>query len=97
MTYANAAERKALINGLRGIAEFLEENPLVPAPESAEVMVFPDYFSPYSRQCEEIDMIALLIGSGTETTRTRGHYVTSRRFGPVEYRAVAIPSNTGEQ
>jgi hypothetical protein len=32
MTYANAEERSDLISGLRELADFLEQNPEVPAP-----------------------------------------------------------------
>jgi len=32
MTYANAKERSDLISGLRELADFLEQNPEVPAP-----------------------------------------------------------------
>ena len=41
MTYANSAERQALICGLRGLADFLESNPDVPAPTYIDVLVFP--------------------------------------------------------
>jgi hypothetical protein len=41
MTYANAIERQAVISGLRELADFLEDNPEIPAPFSADVLVFP--------------------------------------------------------
>lgn len=97
MNYANATERQALINGLRELASFLENNPEVPAPKFTDVLVFPPHASDVENR-REIDVIASRIGSGTETYSSRRHYVTSRRFGPVEYRAVAIPSDeTKEQ
>jgi hypothetical protein len=41
----------------------------------------------------EIDVIAARIGTeATDENSCHGHYVASRTFGPVEYRAVAIPS-----
>lgn len=92
MNYASAIERQALINGLRGLASFLEENPEVPAPAFTSVLVFPPHASDAENRTE-IDVIASRIGSGTGTTSTRRHYVTSCQFGPVEYRAVAIPSD----
>jgi hypothetical protein len=94
MTYASATERQALISGLRELADFLEANPEIPAPKNADVLVFPLHAASEAEQLSEIDVIASLIGSGTETSATYHHYTTSRRFGPVEYRAVAIP--TGE-
>lgn len=96
MTYANADKRQALIGGLRDLAGFLEENPEVPAPEYADVLVFPPYASD-AKNRGEIDVIASLIGSGTETSSARRHYTTSRRFGLVEYRAVAIPADENRE
>jgi hypothetical protein len=97
MTYANPTERKALISGLRELADFLENHPEVPAPKYADVLVFPPYDSDTGNQ-SEIDMIASLIGCGTEISVYRRHYTTSRQFGPVGYRAVAIPAGeTKEQ
>jgi hypothetical protein len=93
MTYANAAERQALISGLRDLAGFLEANPEIPAPKYADVLVFPLHMDSDARQRGEIDVIASLIGSGIEISPARRHYATSRRFGPVGYRAVAIPSD----
>ena len=42
-----------------------------------------------------IDVIAGLIGAQGHFTHG-GHYSVSRWFGPVEYRAVAIPHDSGE-
>jgi hypothetical protein len=40
----------------------------------------------------EIDVIAGRIGvTVTDASIPRGHYVAVRDFGPVQYRAVAIP------
>jgi hypothetical protein len=91
MTYANPIQRQELITGLRAVADFLESNPEVPAPSFTDVLVFPP-FSSDAENRQEIDAIASLIGSGTEMSSARHHYTASRRFGPVEYRAVAIPA-----
>ena len=96
MTYANAAEREALISGLRELAEFLESNPDVPAPAYTDVLVFPPSASD-DEERHEVDVIASLIGSGTETSAGYRHYTASRRFGPVEYRAVAIPTDANKE
>lgn len=96
MNYANAIERQAVISGLRELADFLETNPEVPAPTFTGVLVFPPYVSDAENR-REIDLIASRMGSGTETSSTRRHYVTSRNFGPVEYRAVAIPSDENKE
>ncbi len=92
MTYANATERQALISGLRELAGFLESNPDVPAPEYTDVLVFPPSASDAGKR-RQIDVIASRIGSVAETFSSFRHYRTSRRFGPVEYRAVAIPAD----
>lgn len=90
MTYANPAERQELISGLRELAGFLENNPEVPAPKYAYVIVFPPHASDAENR-SEIDVIAARIGSGIEISPGYRHYVTSRMFGPIQYRAVAIP------
>jgi hypothetical protein len=38
-----------------------------------------------------------LIGSETEISSHSRHYTNSRRFGPVEYRAVAIPADESKE
>lgn len=88
MTYANSTERGALIRGLRTLADYLESNPEVPAPSYADVFIFPPDGADPERHAE-IDVIAAQIRETPETVC--GHYVVSRFFGPVQYRAVAIP------
>ncbi len=92
MTYASPTERQALISGLRELAGFLESNLDVPAPAYTDLLVFPPSAADNEKR-HEIDVIASLIGSGTRTFSSYRHYTTSRRFGPVEYRAVAIPAD----
>jgi hypothetical protein len=96
MTYANSTKRQALISGLRALADFLESNPDVPAPEYTDVLVFPSSTSEAGKR-REIDVIASRIGSRAENFSTYRHYQTSRRFGPVEYRAVAIPADENKE
>ena len=93
MTYATASERSDLIKGLRALADFLSENPDVPAPRWADLMVFPDGSD--SEMRAEVYAIATRIGAPTnDATASGGHYTTRRSFGPVEYKAVAIPAST---
>jgi hypothetical protein len=89
MTYADPVQRQELVAGLRALADFLESSPDVPAPQYTDVLVFPPGILDAEKR-QAIDTIAARIGSGTSSYS--GHYVTARRFGPVEYRAVAIPS-----
>jgi hypothetical protein len=95
--YANSEQRGRLIAGLRNLAEFLDQNPQVPAPTRADVMVFP----PDSSDAEmfaEIDAIAAQLGvTASDAGSSRGHYSAMRNFGPVEYRAVAIPHSADDE
>jgi hypothetical protein len=89
--YGNDEERVRLIAGLRHLANFLDQNPDVPVPWRAEVLVFPTEAS-NAEMFAEIDMIAELIGAtASDANSPRGHYSAVRSFGPVQYRAVAIP------
>ena len=89
--YANDQERVRLIAGLRDLAEFLDQNPQVPAPRYADLLVFP----PRATNAEmfaEVDVIAGQIGvTASQNDTPDRHYIASRYFGPVQYRAVAIP------
>jgi hypothetical protein len=88
--YANAGERSLLIAGLRALATYLQDNPDVPAPRWADILVFPPDGTDGDRRAE-IDRIAVRVGAHAEDrTAEHGHYAVSRYFGPVQYRAVAI-------
>lgn len=89
--YAKDEERARLIAGLRELAEFLDQNPHVPAPRYADLLVFPPFASD-AEMFAEIDAIAELIATTAESDGTpAGHYIATREFGPVQYRAIAIP------
>ena len=89
--FANDEQRVRLIAGLRDLAVFLEQNPDVPAPSRADLLVFPSEASD-AEMFAEIDSIAELIGSdASDSGSSNGHYSAVRSFGPVHYRAVAIP------
>jgi hypothetical protein len=92
--YPTPEQRAELVAGLRALAEFIESCPDVPAPWSADVLVFPPSGSNAERRAE-IDAIASRIGTEGHFTHG-GHYRASRWFGPVEYRAVAIPHDDNE-
>ena len=71
--------------------DFLDQNPDVPVPWRADVLVFPTDASD-AEMFAEIDTIAELIGStASDADSPRGHYSAVRNFGPMQYRAVAIP------
>src|SRR5487761_666248 len=89
--YADSGERAALIAGLRELAEFLDRKPQVPAPRYTDLLVFPTRGTD-AEMFAEIDVIAEQIGvTAAQNDTPDGHYIASRDFGPVQYRAVAIP------
>lgn len=91
MSYANSDERAKLIAGLRGLADFLDQNPHIPAPRYTDLLVFPADGSD-AEMFAEIDVIADQIGTtASDADSPAGHYSAVRDFGPVQYRAVAIP------
>jgi hypothetical protein len=90
--YASDDERSRLIDGLHAVAQFLHDHPDIPAPRWADVLVFPPDSSTDEEKRAEVDVIASRIGAETSES-TGGHYFCSVSFGPVEYRAVAIPGN----
>jgi hypothetical protein len=89
MTYADPTERAALIGGLRALADYLESNPEVPTLIYSTVHTFPPDGG-WAAMRAEIDAIAAWLGVIAYRS-AGGHYVATRSFGPVEYRAVAIP------
>ena len=88
MTYSDPTERAALIAGLRELADYLESTPEMPAPAYPVIYMFPSA-SKWTVMRAEIDAAAALLGVTARDTNG-GHFVASRFFGPVEFRAVAI-------
>ena len=89
--YANSEERAGLIAGLRDLAEFLDKHPSVPAPRRTDMFVFPPVGTD-AQMFAEIDAIACQIGAtASDADSPAGHYSAYRDFGPVQYRAIAIP------
>ena len=89
--YANPEERARVIAGLQDLADFLDRNPQVPAPRLIDLFVFPPSGSD-AEMFAEIDVIAALIGTtASDADSPAGHYSAMRGFGPMQYRAVAIP------
>jgi hypothetical protein len=90
--YASFDERARLVAGLRSLAEFLDQNPDVPAPLYIDLLVFPPNGSD-AEMFAAIDLIAKQIGAtASDDGGPAGHYSAVRAFGPVQYRAVAIPN-----
>lgn len=95
--YANEEERARLIAGLRDLTEFFDANPDVPVVRQAEMLVFP----PEGTDAEmfaEIDAVAGRLGViASDVGSPAGHYSAVLGFGPVQYRAVAIPRSARNQ
>ena len=89
MTYASSAERAEFLTGLRSLIDYLECNPDVPLTSHSVVYAFPAD-GEWDAKRAEIDRIAALVGVPAARS-FGGHYLAVRAFGPVEYRAVAIP------
>lgn len=91
--YANPEERDRLIAGLRELAEFLDQNRQVPTPRYTDVLFFPAEGAD-AEMFAEIDTIAEQIGvTASRNDDPASHYIAYRDFGPVQYRAVAIPQS----
>jgi len=95
MNDADSTVRAAIISGFRELADYLESNPEVPAPAYPVVHIFPTA-GDWPQMRAEIDATAVLLGVNAHLTGG-GHYIAVRLFGPVEYRAVAIPPENDEE
>jgi hypothetical protein len=80
--------RTQTISGLRALADFLENNPAVPVSEFGwEVSHYPEGTD--QEQKAEVDRIAALLSVAPDNRR---HYMASKTFGRITYRAVHIPA-----
>jgi hypothetical protein len=89
MNHTDSTERTEIINGFRGLVDYLESNPEVPVPAYPIVYTFPPRGG-WPEMRAAIDATAAQLGVTAHLTGG-GHYVATRSFGPVEYCAVAIP------
>jgi hypothetical protein len=95
MTNNNSTGRDAFISGLRAVAAYLQATPYAPIPGYSPLYVFPQK-GDWAEKCAEIEAIASLLGVTAHLVHG-GHYVANRHFGPVEYRAVAIPPKAEDE
>lgn len=84
--------RNGTIQGLRALADFLQDNPEVPVREQGgEYMLFVRDRSDDEARAE-VDRIAGLLGVAVQDDTERGgHYTATRSFGRVAYHVVHIP------
>ena len=95
MNDADSTARAAIISGFRALADYLESNPEVPVPTYPVIHTFPAA-GDWLQMCAEIDATAARLGVNAHFSGG-GHYVATRLFGPVEYRAVAIPPKNDDE
>jgi len=81
--------RLHLVAGLRAFADWLEANPIAPAPRSADLHVFPRGTD--DAKYAEVDRFAALLNAEIDTeSPDHDHYSMRRHFGPVTYSITAI-------
>ena len=71
-------ERVELIAGLRGLADFLETNPDVPAP-------WPTSFNVFVQSREQLQELTRQVGGTLKKHGDENFFYLRRAFGPVNY------------
>ena len=84
--------RAKVIDGLVELAAYLQAHPDVPvAPYGWDLNIYTHDDDAACRA--EVDRIAAILGAPVEDDTGRGgHYLTTRSFGLISYRAVHIPA-----
>jgi hypothetical protein len=90
----DAQRRQALINGLRDLAQFLDEHPAVPF-EYADLLYHVragDDEQGITRLHELADLLGVEVADtlGGPVSENTTHFEATRKFGPVTYRASYI-------
>jgi hypothetical protein len=88
----NPEDRAALVAGLRELAGFLAAHPDAPISPgycTEAITVFPDGDT-YEERRAGVDQAAAVLGIPAADVSGTGHYMVSRRFGPVAYEVLAI-------
>lgn len=96
----NATERQAVVDGLRELAHFIETHPDMPVDLTQwqiQYSVIKNVFTSEDAGHGEVDRVAALLD--VETTEPHGGrwYMATRKFGPIEYRAVYIREYSDER
>lgn len=86
--------RTELVRGLRDLAALLEDRPEIPVPVHGYMPLNVFATGTDRAKLAQVDHAATLLEGGVvDDTLDGGHYLTSRSFGIVQYRFVAIPSS----
>jgi hypothetical protein len=85
--------RAQTIVGLRQLADYLEDHPDLPVKEYGfDLTIYPEPDTDAAGRAE-VDRIADLLGvTPVDNTPMGGHYIASKAFGRISYRAVYISS-----
>jgi hypothetical protein len=84
--------RAALIAGLRGLADFLAENPAMPLAWFTARVSMPGEGANDDEQRAFVDRVAAVLGITAGITGSSAHYRARREFGPVEFESFMIPA-----
>lgn len=90
MTIANPTERAAFIQGLRDLADFLQEHPEVPVTPYGNAITFFPHAASEADERAEIDRIAAALDVKPTGTSDGDFYRAIRKFGPITYKAISI-------
>lgn len=83
------AHRRAVIAGLRQLADALVENDDLPIPKVVDITYYPRRKGDTANR-EEVKRIARILGVRPRLDKDGEHFRAVRRFSRVTYRAVAI-------
>ena len=84
------ATRQDFITGLRDLADYLDQHPLIPVPANrTDIYLAAQPIDHGGRT--QVDCFAWQLGvTATDNRDLTGHYETARFFGPVGYRMLAL-------
>ena len=85
--------RAKVIDGLRQLADYLADHPDVPVPGYGwDLNIYTDSDDDDAVALAEVHRIAAILGvTPADDTARGGHYIATRCFGLVSYRAVHVP------
>jgi hypothetical protein len=87
--------RTQTINGLRALADFLQDNPQIPVREYGVDYTYFARRDDDAAERAEIDHIARALGETVaDETGDGGHYAVYKRFGRITYGAVHVPTRS---
>ena len=87
---ADGARREATIRGLRELADFLDANHNVPAPQRVDLQLS-TYGETMADRIDTVDEFAELAGASPAWfDDAKTHYMATRSFGAVQFFCIAI-------